>query len=69
MAQVDAAKHLVALQRQAAFTHLALGGFGVRHLNEILDSGVTPVANIVQYSLIDRRAERGGMLALAREKG
>jgi aryl-alcohol dehydrogenase-like predicted oxidoreductase len=53
---LDALKHLADLQHEGKIRHLALTNFDTERLAVIADR-VRIVANQVQYSLIDRRAE------------
>lgn len=64
---VDAALWLAELQDRGKIRHLGLTNFDVPRTREILDAGVPLVCNQVQYSLLDRRPERG-MVGLAVER-
>jgi aryl-alcohol dehydrogenase-like predicted oxidoreductase len=64
---VDAAGWLAGLQRAGKIRLLGLTNFDTRRAAEILDAGVPVVSHQVQYSLLDRRPERG-MAALASER-
>lgn len=65
---VEAAQHLVTLQKEGKLKDVAACNFDVAHLKPLVDAGVPLVANQVQYSLLDRRPQNG-MLAYAREHG
>lgn len=56
---VEAASHLDALRKAGKIRHIAVTNFDVPHLVEILEAGVPVVSNQVQYSVLDRRPERG----------
>jgi aryl-alcohol dehydrogenase-like predicted oxidoreductase len=56
---VEAAWHLEALRKAGKVRHIAVTNFDVPHLEEILEAGVPVVSNQVQYSVLDRRPERG----------
>ena len=56
---VEAATHLRELQDAGKIKHIGVTNFDVPHLREILDAGVPVVSNQVQYSVLDRRPERG----------
>jgi aryl-alcohol dehydrogenase-like predicted oxidoreductase len=66
---VEAALHLDSLRRAGKIKHVAVTNFDVPHLQELLQAGVPVVSNQVQYSVLDRRPERGGMVALCKEYG
>ena len=65
---VDAALHLVELQRRGKLRLIGATNFDTPRLAELLDAGVPLAAHQVQYSPVDRRPERG-MLELCRERG
>jgi aryl-alcohol dehydrogenase-like predicted oxidoreductase len=65
---VEAALHLGALRRAGKIRHLGVTNFDVARLEEILAAGVPVVAHQVQYSVLDRRPERG-MVELCERKG
>jgi len=65
---VEAAQHLVTLQKEGLLKDVAACNFDVAHLKPLVDAGVPLVANQVQYSLLDRRPQTG-MLAYAKEHG
>lgn len=54
---LEALKHLSQLRDEGRIRHLALTNFDTRHLERIVESGISVVSNQVQYSLIDRRPE------------
>jgi aryl-alcohol dehydrogenase-like predicted oxidoreductase len=56
---VEAASHLQNLRKAGKIRHIAVTNFDVPRLQEILDAGVPVVSNQVQYSVLDRRPERG----------
>jgi aryl-alcohol dehydrogenase-like predicted oxidoreductase len=56
---VEAAWHLEALRQAGKVRHVAVTNFDVLHLQQILEAGVPVVSNQVQYSVLDRRPERG----------
>mmetsp|Transcript_16332 Transcript_16332/g.27999 ORF Transcript_16332/g.27999 Transcript_16332/m.27999 type:complete len:403 (+) Transcript_16332:38-1246(+) len=58
---VDGAKFLAEEQSKGRFGHLGMTNFDVKRMAEITDAGVKVVSNQVQYSLLDRRPELGGM--------
>ncbi|KAL1413364.1 hypothetical protein Q8F55_001124 [Vanrija albida] len=61
--------HLAALQRAGRIQHLGLTNVDVAHLRLILGSGYTIASNQVCMSVLDRRAETGGMSAFCAERG
>jgi aryl-alcohol dehydrogenase-like predicted oxidoreductase len=65
---VETAWHLETLRQAGKIKHIGLTNFDVRRLEEILAAGVPVVAHQVQYSVLDRRPERG-MAELCRRKG
>ena len=65
---VEAAIWLDELRRAGKIRLLGATNFDVPRLAEILDAGVPLAAHQVQYSLLDRRPERG-MVALCRRRG
>ena len=54
---VETAVQLAELQRQGKIRYIGVTNFDGAHLQEILDAGVTVVANQVQYSVLDQRVE------------
>lgn len=64
----DTAHRLDAMRRQGKLAHLGSTNFDVAHLEPLLDDGVELVSNQVQYSLLDRRPERG-VVELCRRHG
>lgn len=54
---VEAALHLADLQKAGKIRYLGLTNCGAVQLQELLDAGVSIVANQVQYSLLDHRPE------------
>jgi aryl-alcohol dehydrogenase-like predicted oxidoreductase len=65
---VEAAMHLGDLQEAGKIKHVGVTNFDVPHLEEILAAGVSVVSNQVQYSVLDRRPERG-MVELCERHG
>jgi aryl-alcohol dehydrogenase-like predicted oxidoreductase len=65
---LDVAGWLAELVDVGAIRCLGTTNFDRGHLAELLDAGIPVVANQAQYSVLDRRVERG-MAALARERG
>lgn len=55
---VETAVHLAELQQKGKIKHIGVTNFDGSHLNEILQAGVKVVANQVQYSVLDQRAEQ-----------
>jgi len=54
---VEAAHHLAELQQAGKINHLAVTNYDSEHLQELIDAGISPIANQVQYSIFDRRPE------------
>lgn len=52
---VDAAVHLLDLQKAGKIRHIGVTNCDAAHLNELLEAGIPVVANQVQYSILDRR--------------
>lgn len=52
---LDALKHLMDLQAAGKIRHLGLTNFDAKHLQRVLDAGITIVSNQVQFSLVDQR--------------
>jgi aryl-alcohol dehydrogenase-like predicted oxidoreductase len=52
---LDALKHLQDLQAAGKIKHLGLTNFDAKHLQRVLDAGITIVSNQVQFSLVDQR--------------
>lgn len=65
---VGAALYLKSLQEAGKIRHLAVTNYDVPHLEELLEAGVPIVSNQVQYSVLDRRPERG-MVELCQRHG
>lgn len=65
---VQVARWLDDLRREGKIRLLGVTNFDVSHLREIVDAGVVPALNQVQYSLLDHRPRRG-MLAFCRAHG
>lgn len=65
---VEAAWHLEALRNAGKIRYIAVTNFDVPHLEQILEAGVPVVSNQVQYSVLDRRPERG-MVELCERHG
>ncbi len=63
---IEAALHLADLQKEGKIRHIGVTNFDAAHLKELLEASVPVVANQVQYSILDHRAE-GDMLGLAEE--
>lgn len=55
---VETAVHLAELQQAGKIRYLGVTNFDGAHLQEILDAGVSIVANQTQYSVLDHRPER-----------
>ncbi len=58
-AYVETALWLDELRRVGKIRHVGVSNFDVPRLREILDAGVPVVANQLQYSALDHRAEHG----------
>lgn len=56
---VDTALHLKRLQAAGKIRHIGVTNFDESHIQEILDAGVEIVSAQVQYSVMDRRPEKG----------
>ena len=54
---VETAVHLSELQQKGKIKHIGVTNFDGSHLKEILEAGVKVIANQVQYSVLDQRAE------------
>jgi aryl-alcohol dehydrogenase-like predicted oxidoreductase len=54
---LEALRYLAELRDEGKIRHLALTNFDTEHLRIIVEHGLHPVSNQVQYSLIDRRPE------------
>jgi aryl-alcohol dehydrogenase-like predicted oxidoreductase len=65
---VEAAWHLETLRQAGKIKHIGVTNFDVPQLEEILAAGVPVVAHQVQYSVLDRRPERG-MVELCERQG
>jgi aryl-alcohol dehydrogenase-like predicted oxidoreductase len=65
---VEAALHLKSLQEAGKIRQIGVTNFDVPRLGEILAAGVPVVSHQVQYSVLDRRPERG-MTAFCRQHG
>lgn len=65
---VEAALELKRLREVGKICQIGVTNFDVPHLTEILDAGVPVVSHQMQYSLLDRRPERG-MVELCRRRG
>lgn len=63
---VDAAFHLVDLQKAGKIRHIGVTNFDALHLQELLDAGIPIITNQVQYSVFDHRPETD-LLPLAQE--
>jgi aryl-alcohol dehydrogenase-like predicted oxidoreductase len=63
---IEAAFHLVELQKAGKIRYIGVTNFDAFHMREILDAGVPLIANQVQYSVFDRRPE-GDLQQLAQE--
>ena len=65
---LEVAGHLVRLREKGKLRHIGVTNFDTEHLAALVDAGI-PVASIqTQYSMFDRRPERG-QLAYCREHG
>jgi len=58
---LNAIEYLDELRRDGAIAHLGLTNFDTEHVQEFINMGIEIVSNQVQYSLIDRRPEKGMM--------
>jgi len=56
---VEVAHWLDDLRREGKIRLLGVTNFDVSHLKEIVDAGVEPAVNQVQYSMLDHRPRRG----------
>ena len=56
---VETARCLDDLRQEGTLRHLGVTNFDQAHLRPIVDAGVELASNQVQYSLLDRRPERG----------
>lgn len=56
---VETAGHLQKLQREGKIRFIGVTNFDAQHLKEIIDAGVEVVSAQVQYSVLDRRPEKG----------
>ena len=65
---VEVAWHLETLRQAGKIKHIGVTNFGVSRLEEFLAAGVPVVAHQVQYSVLDRRPERG-MVELCERRG
>ena len=65
---VEAAFHLETLRQAGKIKHIGVTNFNVSRLEEILAAGVPVTAHQVQYSMLDRRPERG-MVELCERQG
>jgi len=63
---VEAALELERLRKAGKIRYLGVTNFSVSRLRELIGAGVSVISNQVQYSVIDRRPERG-MIDLCRE--
>jgi len=54
---VEAALHLAELQQAGKIRYLGLTNFDAAHIQEMLDAGVSFIANQTQYSILDHRPE------------
>ncbi|MEM7202270.1 MAG: aldo/keto reductase [Planctomycetota bacterium] len=73
---VEVALWLNELRRDGKIRHVGVTNFDVARTQEMLDAGARLVCNQVQYSLLDRRPERGNgtgdepsMVELAQQRG
>lgn len=65
---VETAHWLKELQDEGKIRHLGVTNFDEIHLAEIVDSGVGILSNQIQYSVLDRRPQKG-LEAYCRESG
>ncbi len=65
---VETAGWLGELREEGKIRHLGVTNFDEAHLAELLDAGVGILSNQVQYSVLDRRPERG-LVPFCRERG
>jgi len=63
---VEAALHLVDLQKAGKIRFIGVTNFDAAHLAELLDAGVPIIADQVQYSLLDTRPENS-LVSLAQK--
>ncbi len=56
---VDVAGHLVRLQEKGKIKHIGVTNFDTVHLKKLVDAGIPIVSMQGQYSLLDRRPEKG----------
>lgn len=61
--------YLQQLKDEGLVQHLGLTNTDLAHLRVLHDSGIKITSNQVSVSVLDRRAEKGGMLAWCRENG
>jgi aryl-alcohol dehydrogenase-like predicted oxidoreductase len=66
---VQAAQHLSTLQEEGLIRNIGITNFSTAKMREIGDAGVKLAVAQVQYSLLDRRPESDGMVALCAERG
>ncbi len=55
---IDAAHHLIDLQKAGKIRYIGVTNFDGSHLRELLDAGIPVVSNQVQYSILDQRPEK-----------
>jgi aryl-alcohol dehydrogenase-like predicted oxidoreductase len=65
---VDAARHLLTLQREGSLRLIGATNFNTEQTARMLDAGIPVVSMQVQYSLLDRRPS-GPMAALCAQSG
>lgn len=56
---VDTALHLKKLQDMGKIRHIGVTNFDAKRIQEMLDAGIDIVSAQVQYSVMDRRVEKG----------
>ena len=63
---IEAAHHLLDLQKAGKIRHIGVTNFDALHLQELLDAGIPVITNQIQFSVLDRRP-KGDMQRLAQE--
>lgn len=63
---IEAAHHLLDLQKAGKIRYIGVTNFDASHLREILNAGIPVISNQVQYSVFDHRPE-GDLQRLAQE--
>jgi len=65
---VETAGHLRQLQEKGKIRHIGVTNFDTEHLREIVDAGIPILSCQSQYSVLDRRPEKG-LLDYCRQQG